>query len=280
MTGGDPRRARSIRCVRDAHSGREERCRARAAAARFAVASLGLASLVVVSAVLAGCGVAERPHAAQDSGSPSDDYSWPTQDYHVAVLELADRGEIQFALYPQLAPKNVESFARRAEAGYYDGVTFHRVIKDFMIQGGDPYSRDDDPANDGRGGADETTFDEFSDAPFVRGVVGVANEGRPDSGGSQFFIMHKDQRGLDGHYTVLGRVIAGLHLVDDVAHTETDIGARWGPVHRPIEDIVIDSVRIERASDRAAKASAVASASGQNEQSKVKQTTIVADTNP
>lgn len=269
MTGRDLRRARSIRGWRDERSGREGRGRVRAAPVRLAAGSLWLVILVAVSVLLAGCGVAERPHAAGGDESPSDDYSWPTQDYHVAVLELKDRGEIQIALYPQLSPANVESFASRAESGYYDGVTFHRVIKDFMIQGGDPYSRDDDPANDGRGGADETTDDEFSDAPFARGVVGVANEGRPDSGGSQFFIMHKDQRGLDGQYTVLGRVIAGLHLVDDVAHTETDIGARWGPVHRPIEDIVIDSVRIERASDRK-----------QAEQSEVKQTTIVADTNP
>ena len=252
---------------------------------RLAARCVGLVSLAPLVLLLAGCGVAERPRASQAGDSSNDSYSWPAQGFHVAVLELKERGEIRIALYPQLAPTNVESFASRAEEGYYDGVTFHRVIKDFMIQGGDPFSRDDDPANDGRGHLDQTIADEFSDAPFLRGVVAVANEGRADSGGGQFFIMHQDQRGLDGQYTVLGRVIAGIHLVDDVALTQTDIGARWGPANRPIEDIVIESVRIERASDRLAKPADGASAltehaAGAKDREAVKRDTVIADTKP
>ncbi len=228
---------------------------------RLAVPAAGL---WLAAAALAGCGIEERTHAsqaaAQPSESPTDVYAWPEGEVDIAVLELRDRGEIHLALYPQLAPRNVASFVSLAENGFYDGVTFHRVIRDFVVQAGDPLTRDDDPANDGRGGLDYSIDDEFSDAPLVRGVVAVANEGRPNSGGSQFFIMHKDRRGLDGQYSVFGRVVAGIHLVDDVALTETDVGARWGPAHRPLEDIVIERIRIERAA--AGRDTAIADSGG------------------
>jgi peptidyl-prolyl cis-trans isomerase B (cyclophilin B) len=269
--------AREMRRTRPSQSARPA---AVAGVFRFAT---GCVFLLSVATGIAGCGVAERPHAAEGGESATTHgYSWPAQDFHLAVLELKDRGEIHLALYPQLAPENVESFASRAEEGFYDGVTFHRVIKDFMIQTGDPLSRDEDPANDGRGGLDQSLTDEFSDAPFLRGVVALANEGREDSGGSQFFIMHQDQRGLDGRYTVLGRVTSGIHLVDDVALTETDIGARWGPLHRPLEDIFIERIRIERASDRLAKSGPAAAerSDGAEHTKPVKPNTLVADTKP
>ena len=214
-----------------------------------------LASVSLAAALVVGCGVEERPHAAQDAES-TDDYAWPENGVEIAVLELKNGGEIRFELYPQLAPAYVESFTSLVEGGFYDGLTFHRVIPNFMIQTGDPLTRDDDPTNDGRGGLDKIFPDEFSDAPFVRGVVAVAKAGRPNSGGSQFFIMHKDRLGLDGRYTVFGRVVSGIHLVDDVALTPTDIGGRWGPRDRPIEDIVIERLRIEGAN--AAKRTAIA----------------------
>ena len=209
-----------------------------------------LAALSLAASLLTGCDVAERPRAAQIEESATDVYSWPERDLDIAVLEIEDRGEIRVALYAELAPKNVASFVSLSESGYYEGITFHRVIRDFMIQAGDPLTRDDDPKNDGRGELGYSIDDEFSDAPFLRGVVGVANEGRPDTGGGEFFIMHKDQRGLDGQYTVLGRVVSGMPVVDDIALTQTDVGARWGPVNRPLEDIVIERIRIERAGAR------------------------------
>lgn len=218
------------------------------ATSRFAVLARSPLAVILLAAVMQlGCGVEERPHAAAQNETSTDVYAWPEGDADIAVLTLKDRGEIRIALYPELAPNNVAAFTSLAESSYYDGVTFHRVIRDFMIQAGDPLTRDDDPTNDGNGGMSTPLDDEFSDAPFARGTVAVANKGRPNTGGSQFFIMHKDRRGLDGHYTVLGRVIAGIHLVDDVAFSETDIGARWGPADRPIVDVVIERVQIERA---------------------------------
>jgi len=209
---------------------------------------LALVGCALLGCALLGCGVEERPHAALPNESATDVYAWPEQASKIATIKLKQRGEIRIALYRELAPTNVESFASLAKQGFYDGLTFHRVIPDFMIQTGDPLTRDDDPRNDGKGGLPYTLDDEFSDAPFVRGVVAVANLGRANSGGSQFFIMHKDRRGMDGTYTVLGKVVAGLHLVDDVALTQTDVAGRWGPPNRPLEDVVIEEIRVEDAS--------------------------------
>ena len=143
------------------------------------IGSIAIATCVSLTTVLAlGCGVEERPHAELNEQA-IDLYDWPKDASEIAVLDLRDGGEIRFELYPQLAPENVASFISLAKRGLYDGITFHRVIADFMIQTGDPLTRDDDPTNDGKGGLDYTAPDEFSDAPFVRGVVAVANEGRP-----------------------------------------------------------------------------------------------------
>ena len=154
-----------------------------------AIAVLTCVSLTTMLAL--GCGVEERPHAELNEQA-TDLYDWPEDASEIAVLDLRNGGEIRFELYPQLAPEYVGSFTSLTERGFYDGLTFHRVIANFMIQTGDPLTRDDDPANDGSGGLDSSLADEFSDAPFVRGVVAVANEGRPNSGGSQFFILQKD----------------------------------------------------------------------------------------
>ncbi|MCP4495931.1 MAG: peptidylprolyl isomerase, partial [Phycisphaeraceae bacterium] len=123
---------------------------------------------------------------------------------------------------PELAPATVVNVIELANEGFYDGTTFHRVIPGFMIQGGDPNSRDRDPTNDGKGAPGRTLHDEFGQSPFVRGVVGMGNKGRRDSTGTQFFIMQADNRGLDGHYTPIGRVLSGIALVDDITQTAID----------------------------------------------------------
>jgi len=172
-----------------------------------------------------------------------EDWAWPEPKGSV-VLEVAGQGEIEIELYPGLAPETVANFEALVARGFYDGLTFHRVIEGFMIQGGDPNSKDDVADNDGKGGPGYTIPDEFSEAPHLRGVVSMANKGGEDTGGSQFFIVHADQRDLDGRYTVFGRVMRGMDVVDAVAATETDVFGRWGPKDRPVEDVVLTRARL------------------------------------
>lgn len=186
---------------------------------------------------------------ATSEGAGPDDapFVWPEDPSH-PVLELQvtlpdSDGRILIELMPELAPATVVDVIELANEGFYDGTTFHRVIPGFMIQGGDPNSRDRDPTNDGTGAPGRPLHDEFGDAPFVRGVVGMGNKGRVDSTSTQFFIMHGDDTNLDGRYTAIGRVIHGLDLVDDITRVAIDRAGRWGQKDRPIENVVIASVR-------------------------------------
>lgn len=182
----------------------------------------------------------EDPKPSRPSAA---DFSWPRDSSHPSMrLEITNgdrEGTIEIELMPELAPKCVQQVLALAGHGYYDGTTFHRVIPGFMIQGGDPKSRDDDPSNDGRGGSSTELPDEISTAPFERGVVALANHGRPNSNSSQFFIMQNSDFRLNGRYTVLGRVAAGIDVVDQIATTPTDKVGRWGPKDRPIEPVQI-----------------------------------------
>ncbi len=162
-------------------------------------------------------------------------------------LEIAtgdSLGTIEIELMPELAPKSVQRIIELAGDGYYDGTTFHRVIPGFMIQGGDPNSRDHDPSNDGDGGSDTDLPDEFSAAPFARGVVALANHGRRNSNSRQFFIMQSSDSTLNGRYTVVGRLASGIELVDQIATTATDKVGRWGPKDRPLENIQIQRATV------------------------------------
>jgi peptidyl-prolyl cis-trans isomerase B (cyclophilin B) len=117
-----------------------------------------------------------------------------------------------------------------------------------MIQAGDPASRDPDPRLVGGGGPGYEIQDEFSDFPHTRGVVSMANKGGRNSGGSQFFIVHQDSPHLDGRFSVFGRVIEGIEVVDAITEVEIDTYGRYGPTDRPYPvPVVIESVRIERA---------------------------------
>jgi peptidyl-prolyl cis-trans isomerase B (cyclophilin B) len=163
----------------------------------------------------------------------------------VAVLHVRDFGDVRIELFTHRAPETVANFEKLARTGFYDGTTFHRVIPDFMIQGGDPNSKDRDPRNDGLGGPGYTIPDEFGAVPERRGIVSMANTGAPHSGGSQFFILVADEPRLDGRYGAFGRVIAGMDVVDRIARTDRDVYGRYGPRDRPLHDVVIDSIRIE-----------------------------------
>jgi peptidyl-prolyl cis-trans isomerase B (cyclophilin B) len=201
------------------------------------VTALCLAALACGRDEGTGVGLADAPATAEISDGPHD----------VAVLTLKDLGTIRFELLPELAPKTVENFVTLAEDGFYDGTYFHRVIPGFMIQGGDPNTKDNDPRNDGRGGPGYSIPDEMSDVSHVRGIVSMANSGR-NSGGSQFFIVQGDALHLDGRHAVFGRVVEGMDVVDAVTQMELDKYGRYGPPDRPYPvDALLESVRIEPA---------------------------------
>jgi cyclophilin family peptidyl-prolyl cis-trans isomerase len=143
-------------------------------------------------------------------------------------------GAIEFELFPDEAPKTVENFETLAEKGFYDGVIFHRVIPDFMIQGGDP-------TGTGRGGPGYTFEDEPNQHQVVRGALAMANAG-PDTNGSQFFIVTADAcPWLDGKHTVFGRVVSGMDVVDQISAVERDAS------DRPQEPITIQRVELAAA---------------------------------
>ncbi len=131
-------------------------------------------------------------------------------DKKYTVTIETNRGTMELELYPQYAPETVNNFVFLSRQGYYDGVTFHRVISDFMIQGGDPEGT-------GRGGPGYKFGDEFADNPLKheRGVLSMANAG-PNTNGSQFFITHSPQPHLNGRHTVFGKVVSGLDVVDAI----------------------------------------------------------------
>ena len=139
----------------------------------------------------------------------------------IAVIET-NFGNIVIQLFPDVAPGHVENFVKLARDGFYDGSTFHRVIPGFMIQGGDPNSKDEDRSNDGQGGPGYTINAEFSDIPHKRGILSMARAQDPNSAGSQFFIVVADSNFLDGQYTVFGEVIEGMDVADKIVNVERD----------------------------------------------------------
>ncbi len=141
-------------------------------------------------------------------------------------------GPIEIELFDEDAPQTVANFKKLAGDGFYDGVIFHRVIRDFMIQGGDP-------TGTGRGGPGYTFDDEFNDHKIVRGALAMANAG-PNTNGSQFFIVTTPEASwLDGKHTVFGRVVEGMDVVDRIE------GTRTGPGDKPVDDITIEGVDLK-----------------------------------
>jgi len=127
-----------------------------------------------------------------------------------------NKGKIVFQLFPHKAPKTVANFVKLANEGFYDGIKWHRVVPGFVIQGGDPLSKDADPKNDGLGGPGYKIKAEFNDVPHQRGTVAMARAQDPDSAGSQFYICLEPQPQLDGQYTVFGQVVEGMDVVDSI----------------------------------------------------------------
>ncbi|MCI0566376.1 peptidylprolyl isomerase [bacterium] len=151
-----------------------------------------------------------------------------------------NHGTIVVEFFAGKAPKTVANFTKLAGKGFYDGTKFHRVIKDFMIQGGDPLTKDDSKtALWGTGGPGYQFNDEINDVKLVRGIFAMANAG-PNTNGSQFFIVTADATPwLDGKHTAFGRVVSGMDVVDAIEAVET------GEADRPVEPIILQKVTVQ-----------------------------------
>lgn len=152
------------------------------------------------------------------------------------LITMENGDEIKAELYPEAAPKTVENFLKLVDEKFYDGLIFHRVIKGFMIQGGDP-------TGTGMGGSKDTIVGEFrangfqNDLAHTRGVLSMARTNMPNSASSQFFIMHQDAPHLDGQYAAFGKVVEGMEAVDKIASVKTNCQ------DKPLKDQRIKTIR-------------------------------------
>ncbi|MGV3755126.1 MAG: peptidylprolyl isomerase [Verrucomicrobiota bacterium] len=164
----------------------------------------------------------------------------------VAVIKT-NKGEMVVEFWPDVAPKTVENFKKLANSGFYDGTCFHRIVKGFMIQGGDPLTKD--PEEEHRWGTGNPGWKikaEFNERPHVRGVLSMARSQDPNSAGSQFFICLADAKFLDRQYTAFGKVVRGDDVLGLIG--ETPVGmSNGGERSKPKERIAVESVRITAA---------------------------------
>jgi cyclophilin family peptidyl-prolyl cis-trans isomerase len=203
--------------------------------------------------VLLGCALvatatacSQREERADPRATAATEFVAPVPDAtrDVAIVTIRDMGEIRVELFADRAPNTVGAFKQLAGDAFYDGTTFHRIIPGSVIQGGDPNSRNRDPRDDGDGGADFQLKAEFNDVDHRRGIVSMARATGADSARGQFFVCLTDRPELNGAYTAFGRVIAGMDVVDRIAAVPRDEFGRRGKPDRPLEDVVIESVRI------------------------------------
>lgn len=181
----------------------------------------------------------------------------PKDGEEVAVMDT-DKGKIVLMFFPEVSPKHVENFKGLAKKGFYDGVRFHRCMEGFMIQGGDPLSKDlanfkagtttpvGTGGNKDENGKEITVPAEFNQKiPHLRGVLSMARSSDPNSASSQFFIMHRANAGLDGQYSSFGKVVEGMDVVDMIVKTGSPNRAANGRVE-PEDAVVIKSVKIHK----------------------------------
>ena len=139
-----------------------------------------------------------------------------------AVIIKTNFGNIKFSLLPDIAPETVRSFSELVKSGFYNGTLFHRVIPGFMIQGGDPNTKNPDKSTWGQGGPGHNLKAEFNPRSHLRGIVSMARAADPDSAGSQFFIVTSDSTFLDRQYTVFGEVVEGMEVADKIVDLPRD----------------------------------------------------------
>ena len=139
-----------------------------------------------------------------------------------AAIIKTSFGNIKFSLLPEIAPETVRNFSQLAKSKFYNGTLFHRIIPGFMIQGGDPNTKDPDKSTWGQGGPGYNLKAEFNSRSHLRGIVSMARATDPDSAGSQFFIVTSDSTFLDGQYTVFGEVVDGIEVADKIVNLPRD----------------------------------------------------------
>ena len=193
-----------------------------------------LSYILALSLMFTGCGTQN-----EDSLENTQIEAVVMDTIPIATIKVKDYGIITAELYPNMAPNTVNNFITLANSGFYDGLTFHRVIDGFMIQGGDPNGN-------GTGGPGYKIYGEFSKNGFdnntlthVKGTLSMARGNMADSAGSQFFIMTEDGTYLDGQYAAFGTVIDGTDVFETIEQVETDEN------NKPIEDVVIESIRVD-----------------------------------
>ncbi|MEF9990537.1 MAG: peptidylprolyl isomerase [Peptostreptococcaceae bacterium] len=186
-----------------------------------------LSALLVTALALVGC-----------SNKSDEEVRTPPKDLPIAIITIENLGTIEAELYPHIAPNTVNNFIHLANTGFYDNLTFHRIIKDFMIQGGDPEGT-------GIGGPGYSIKGEFANNKFendlkhTEGVLSMARSQQKDSAGSQFFIMTADSPHLDKDYAGFGKVISGMDIVDKIESIET------GANDAPSTKVVIKSIKVD-----------------------------------
>jgi len=200
--------------------------------------AMGFILILSVALIFLSCKSEQGEMKQSEGGSAGQEEPVSLGGKEVAVIQTT-LGTIMFEFFPEDAPNHVANFKKLAGEGFYNGITFHRVIPGFMIQAGDPNTKDDDRSNDGLGGPGYTIDAEFNDRPHKRGTVSMARKPDPNSAGSQFFICHQAQPGLDGQYTVFGQVVHGIDVVDKIANVERDSR------DNPLESVVMEKVTIE-----------------------------------
>ena len=184
----------------------------------------------------AGCSK-EKPAAPAPAPAPSPAPA-VTGTNEVGVITTSE-GVMVVEFYPDVAPGHVANFKKLAQQDFYDGTCFHRVIPGFMIQGGDPNTKNEAAKESwGMGGPGYTINAEFSSKHHARGILSMARSNDPNSAGSQFFICHADAGSLDGQYTVFGNLIKGFDVLDKIAAAATE------PPDRPVKRINIESIKI------------------------------------
>ena len=190
-----------------------------------------LAAALALAATAVGCKSSgtDKPNENQGDNDMNNDKI-------IATIEMENGGVMKLELYPEIAPQSVYNFVSLARSGFYDGLTFHRIIPGFMIQGGDPEGT-------GMGGSDETIKGEFSSngvensIKHTRGTISMARSQDPDSASSQFFIMHQDADYLDGEYAGFGHVTSGMEVVDQICE-KTPVTDSNGTVEKSNQPVI------------------------------------------
>src|SRR4051794_2740162 len=178
-------------------------------------------------------------HAA-DAEKKSEKSTGSTNE--VAIIKTTE-GDMTVTFWPEVAPKTVENFKALARKGFYDGTAFHRIIKGFMIQGGDPNTKDPSKEDSyGMGGPGYKVPAEFNDRHHGPGVLSMARSSDPNSAGSQFFICHGDAGSLDHQYTAFGKVTKGMDVLEKIANTP--VTSNRGEMSKPTKRVEIKSIKI------------------------------------